>query len=162
MNNIYKFNISPIDFLCRLWYTITTRIQVYDCDMGKRFYKPPKMVSYRVFSVVFLFPEVFLFMNEKLALEIFGYLGTGLVLISFIMKDIKWLRAVNMSGGLISLIYAICTNAMPVVVLNASLIVINGIQLARILLNEKKQKKAVVSEDFVAYNKKKENLEEDI
>lgn len=101
-------------------------------------------------------------MNEKLALEIFGYIGTGLVLISFIMKDIKWLRAVNMSGGLISLIYAICTNAMPVVVLNASLIVINGIQLARILLNEKKQKKAVVSEDFVAYNKKKENSEEDI
>ena len=76
-------------------------------------------------------------MNGNLFLELFGYLGTALVLLSFVMHDIKWLRAVNMAGGTISLIYAICVNTMPVVVLNGSLILINGIQLARILRRER-------------------------
>jgi hypothetical protein len=87
-----------------------------------------------------MFLEVFLFMNGDLFLELFGYLGTALVLISFLMHDIKWLRAVNMAGGTISLIYAICVNTMPVVVLNGSLILINGIQLARILRREREIK----------------------
>ena len=79
-------------------------------------------------------------MNGDLFLELFGYLGTALVLISFLMHDIKWLRAVNMAGGTISLIYAICVNTMPVVVLNGSLILINGVQLARILRMEREIK----------------------
>ena len=79
-------------------------------------------------------------MNGNLFLELFGYLGTALVLLSFLMHDIKWLRAVNMAGGTISLIYAICVNTMPVVVLNGSLILINGIQLARILRREREIK----------------------
>ena len=87
-----------------------------------------------------MFLEVFLFMNGNLFLELFGYLGTALVLLSFVMHDIKWLRAVNMAGGTISLIYAICVNTMPVVVLNGSLILINGIQLARILRKEREIK----------------------
>ena len=80
-----------------------------------------------------------MFMDPKIALEIFGYVGTGLVLLSFLMKDIKWLRAINMAGGLISLIYAICTNAMPVVVLNGSLITINGVQLMREIRSEREK-----------------------
>ena len=91
-------------------------------------------------------------MNPKLALELFGYLGTALVLLSFLLTDIKWLRLVNMAGGLISLIYAIFTNTMPVVVLNASLIIINGVQLARIIINERKAPVAVNSTDTEAYN----------
>ena len=91
-------------------------------------------------------------MNPKLALELFGYLGTALVLLSFLLTDIKWLRLVNMSGGLISLIYAIFTNTMPVVVLNASLIIINGVQLTRIIINERKAPVAVNSTDTEAYN----------
>ena len=80
-------------------------------------------------------------MDPKIWLEIFGYIGTALVLVSFLMHDIKWLRAVNMAGGAISLIYAIIMNTMPVVVLNGSLIMINGIQLARILRREREMKK---------------------
>jgi hypothetical protein len=79
-------------------------------------------------------------MPNNIALEIFGYFGTALVLLSFLMHDIKWLRIINMSGGLISLIYAILVNTMPVVVLNASLITINGIQLMRILRKEREAK----------------------
>ena len=91
-------------------------------------------------------------MSPEVALEIFGYIGTALVLTSFIMKDIKWLRAINMAGGLISLIYAVCVNTMPVVVLNASLITINGIQLMRILREERNKREAVNNENPTAYN----------
>lgn len=80
-------------------------------------------------------------MNPKLLLELFGYLGTALVLVSFIMRDIKWLRAINMAGGLVSLIYALLVNTMPVVVLNASLICINAYQLVHIIIKEKKMRK---------------------
>lgn len=99
-------------------------------------------------------------MDENLLLELFGYLGTALVLLSFIMKDIKWLRAINMAGGFISLIYAIAVNTMPVVVLNASLITINGIQLMRILREERKNAEAVNNSDDAAYNEE-ENKTED-
>lgn len=100
-------------------------------------------------------------MDENLLLELFGYLGTALVLLSFIMKDIKWLRAINMAGGFISLIYAIAVNTMPVVVLNASLITINGIQLMRILREERKKSRVVNNDAEAAYDKK-ENEKEDI
>ncbi len=89
-------------------------------------------------------------MDPKIALEIFGYLGTGLVIVSFFMKDIKWLRAINMGGGIISLIYALCVNTMPVVVLNSVLIAINGYQLFRIVADEKKAK--VIAEAGNTYN----------
>ncbi len=99
-------------------------------------------------------------MDPKIALEIFGYFGTALVLVSFIMKDIKWLRAVNMAGGLISLIYAICVNTMPVVVLNAALITINGVQLMRIITEERKNAAAVNNDGDGAYDKKENEKEE--
>lgn len=91
-------------------------------------------------------------MNPRLMLEIFGYFGTALVILSFFMKDIKWLRAINMAGGTVSLIYAVCVNTMPVVVLNATLITINAIQLAREIMSERKKADAVNSEGVEAYN----------
>lgn len=99
-------------------------------------------------------------MEGKVWLEIFGYFGTALVLLSFVMKDIKWLRAINMAGGLISLIYAVCVNTMPVVVLNASLITINGIQLMRILREERNKCEAVNNENPTAYNVEENQKEE--
>ncbi len=84
---------------------------------------------------------------EEILLEIFGYFGTALVLLSFLMHDIKWLRIFNMSGGLISLIYAIIKVTMPVVVLNVSLIIINAFQLIRILMKEKADKAVQVADN---------------
>ena len=74
---------------------------------------------------------------QEIALEIFGYLGTALVLLSFVMRNIKWLRIVNMIGSLICLAYALFTNTMPQAVLNGSLILINGFQLYNIIKTEK-------------------------
>jgi lipid-A-disaccharide synthase-like uncharacterized protein len=113
-------------------------------------------------SVVnFLFSEVFCFMTPELMLEIFGYIGTVLVLLSFFMTDMKWMRIINMVGGLITLIYAILRHDNPVMVLNASIITINTIQLIRYFIKVKKEKKAVISEEPGAYNnekKKEENI----
>ena len=82
------------------------------------------------------------------------------MLLSLLMHDIKWLRIFNMSGGLISLIYAICVNTMPVVVLNSSLILINGIQLMRILREERKAADAIKNVEAEAYDIEENRNEE--
>lgn len=92
--------------------------------------------------------------------EIIGYVGTGVVLLSFLMTDIKWMRGVNMIGGFISLVYAAIVGNMPVVVLNASLITINGIQLMRVSRKEREAKEHDKKENADAYNqeKREENI----
>jgi hypothetical protein len=65
-------------------------------------------------------------------LEIFGYIGTALVLLSMMMTSVAKLRWINMAGSLISMIYAAICGAMPVVLLNLGLIVINIVQLIRL------------------------------
>lgn len=78
--------------------------------------------------------------NNNLGLELFGYLGTVLVIISMLMTNINRLRVINMMGGLISLIYSACIGGMPMVVMNACLIIINGVQLIKSLKKDKKNK----------------------
>jgi len=99
-------------------------------------------------------------MDPKIALEVFGYFGTALVIVSFFMKDIKWLRGINMAGGLVSLIYAICVNTMPVVVLNSVLITINAYQLMREIIEQRKKAQAVNNDSAGAYDKEENNSEE--
>ena len=98
-------------------------------------------------------------MEPNVGLEIFGYFGSGLVILSFFMRDLKWLRAINMAGGIISLIYAICMGTMPVAVLNAVLITVNAFQLVRDIIRGRKKAKEVNSEDSIAYDNKKEEIE---
>ena len=64
-------------------------------------------------------------------LELFGYLCTALIFLSMMMTNMVKLRLVNMAGSAISVIYAILSNAWPVVVLNVGLILINTVQLYR-------------------------------
>ena len=100
-------------------------------------------------------------MTPDILLEIFGYFGTALVLLSFLMRDIKRLRVVNMAGGLVSLIYALCTHTMPVVVLNLSVMAINAFQLYRIIKTEKYKAKGIDG-TTQAYNISEEKKEEHI
>lgn len=67
----------------------------------------------------------------NLYLELFGYLGTALILFSMMMTSLTKLRILNMTGSVISAIYAALCSAWPVVVLNAGLFVINSVQLLR-------------------------------
>lgn len=67
---------------------------------------------------------------DNLYLELFGYLGTALVLISMMMTSVVKLRIFNLAGSVISMIYALCTGTWPVVLLNFGLA---GIQVAQLL-----------------------------
>ena len=64
-------------------------------------------------------------------LEIFGYIGTLLVIVSMMMTSVLKLRIFNMCGGVISLIYAVFCNAWPVVLMNFCLLIINFIHTVR-------------------------------
>lgn len=64
-------------------------------------------------------------------LEIFGYIGTALVLASMIMTSLTKLRSINIIGSVICMIYALLTGAFPVVLLNGGLVIINTVQLIR-------------------------------
>ncbi|MBQ7397239.1 MAG: hypothetical protein IJW09_00260 [Clostridia bacterium] len=64
-------------------------------------------------------------------LELFGYLGTSLVLLSMMMTSLTRLRVVNIAGSVITTIYSVLMSAFPVVFLNVGLIVINVVQLIR-------------------------------
>ncbi len=70
-------------------------------------------------------------------LEIFGYIGTALVIVSMMMTSMLKLRIFNMCGALISMIYAIARNTWPVAVLNFCLLAINLVQTIRALRQRK-------------------------
>ena len=72
-------------------------------------------------------------------LEVFGYIGTALVIISMMMKSINKLRIFNISGAIISAIYSAIIQAWPVVLLNVALTVINTYRLTKDALDKRKK-----------------------
>ena len=66
-------------------------------------------------------------------IEIFGYIGSALVVLSMLMSSIVKLRVINTIGSLISGIYAIICGAFPLALMNACLIIINGFNLYKLL-----------------------------
>ena len=67
----------------------------------------------------------------EIFIEILGYCGTALVIISMLMTSITKLRIVNMCGGVVTLVYCIMINSMPMMLMNAILIATNLVQLIR-------------------------------
>ena len=74
-------------------------------------------------------------------LELFGYLGTALVIISMMMTSVTKLRIFNIAGAVISMIYSIFIAAYPVVLLNVTLTVINVFQLIRAHVRKRKERR---------------------
>jgi len=58
-------------------------------------------------------------------IDAIGHLATAIVVISFLMKDIKKLRMVSISGSAIFLIYGALLMLWPVIIINVLLIVVN-------------------------------------
>ncbi len=75
-------------------------------------------------------------MTLDIFMEIFGYIGTAVVIISMLMTSVTKLRVINICGGVISLIYAVYCNTWPVVLLNGTLVSINIVQLIRLRLQK--------------------------
>lgn len=71
-------------------------------------------------------------MNQALALELFGYLGSFLVLVSMLMSSVVRLRVINLIGSAIFAAYAILIRSYPTAVLNGSLVLINVYHLIRL------------------------------
>ena len=72
-------------------------------------------------------------MDSKTLIEIFGYIGSALVVISMLMSSIVKLRIINCVGSVISGIYAVICGALPLAIMNVCLIAINGYNLFKLL-----------------------------
>lgn len=105
--------------------------------IGEAFLQTTLMVVYRFYRV-----GIFYFKGEvmNIYLEIFGYIGTALVILSMTMKSINKLRAINMAGGTISMIYSAIISAWPIVIMNVCLISINAYQLLKAHFEDSKLK----------------------
>ena len=64
-------------------------------------------------------------MNSSTLIEAIGYLGSALVLVSFLMSSVLRLRLVNTAGSLIFAIYALIIRSYPTAVMNIALVLIN-------------------------------------
>lgn len=63
--------------------------------------------------------------------DIFGWIGTALVLFSFTLNDIVKLRIVNAIGSIAWIIYGIQTGIMPTIFVNTCVLIIHFIWLIK-------------------------------
>lgn len=64
-------------------------------------------------------------MNTSTIIEAVGYLGSALVLVSFLMSSVVKLRVVNTIGSVIFAVYALIIRSYPTAVMNFCLVCIN-------------------------------------
>ena len=64
-------------------------------------------------------------MDKQLMIELFGYLGSFIVLVSFLMTSVLKLRIVNSVGSVIFMIYALIIHSYPTAIMNFCLVLIN-------------------------------------
>ena len=70
--------------------------------------------------------------DTKLLIELFGYLGSALVVVSMLMSSVVRLRVINTIGSVIFAIYALIIHSYPTALMNFFLVGINIYQLSRI------------------------------
>jgi len=63
-------------------------------------------------------------MNENLV-EWIGYAAMGILMVSFLMKDIKKLRVINSIACILFVIYGFMLDAIPIVISNAFIAMVN-------------------------------------
>ena len=76
-------------------------------------------------------------MDKQLIFDMIGYTGSFLVVISMLMTSVIKLRVINTIGAVIFLCYAICTRSIPTAVMQLSLIIINVINLYKLIKKNK-------------------------
>jgi hypothetical protein len=63
--------------------------------------------------------------------EYIGYLASGLVLLSFLMKEMTTLRLVNILGCLAFVAYGILLNSWPIIITNVAISCVNTFYLIK-------------------------------
>lgn len=77
-------------------------------------------------------------MDAAFWIELFGYLGSALVVVSMLMASVVKLRIVNTVGSVVSGTYALIIGSFPLALMNGCLIVINLYNLYKLLKTEQK------------------------
>lgn len=72
-------------------------------------------------------------MNTSTMIEIAGYTGSTLVVVSMLMSSVVKLRVINTIGSVISATYALIIHSYPLALMNICLIVINCYNLMKLL-----------------------------
>ena len=76
-------------------------------------------------------------MDTKTIVELIGYLGSALVLISMLMTSVVRLRIINLTGSVIFAAYALIIRSYPTALMNIALAGINIFYLIRIFKQQK-------------------------
>ena len=84
-------------------------------------------------------------MDKSIFIEIFGYIGTILVIGSMLMSSMVKLRIVSTLGSTVSGIYALINGALPLVLMNGVIVIINIYNLIK--LSKTKQENDLVEVD---------------
>lgn len=72
-------------------------------------------------------------MNTATIIELAGYLGSTLVVVSMLMSSVVKLRVINTVGSVISATYALIIHSYPLALMNICLIIINCYNLVKLL-----------------------------
>lgn len=75
-------------------------------------------------------------MNTSTIIEIAGYVGSALVVVSMLMSSVVKLRLINTVGSMISATYALIIHSYPLALMNICLIVINIYNLVKLLKSD--------------------------
>lgn len=75
-------------------------------------------------------------LSASLVYELIGYSGSILVAISLMMKSLVRLRAINMIGAIVFIIYGLLIGAIPVVFLNGLILCVNVYNLWQMWLQK--------------------------
>ena len=76
-------------------------------------------------------------MDTKILIELFGYLGSALVVVSMLMSSVIRLRVINTIGSVIFALYALIIHSYPTALMNFFLVGVNIYQLMRLHNTEK-------------------------
>ena len=76
-------------------------------------------------------------MDSKTIIELIGYFGSALVLVSMLMTSVVRLRLINLTGSVIFAVYALIIRSYPTALMNIALAGINIFYLVRIFKKQK-------------------------
>ena len=103
-------------------------------------------------------------MSKQTIIEMIGYLGSLLVLVSFVMTSVYKLRIVNSIGSFIFMVYALIIHSYPTAIMNFCLVLINLRFLWKMSHNEKELEliHSAVDDSYVQYflNKYHEDIDQ--
>ncbi len=99
-------------------------------------------------------------MENDIWIEVLGYVGMAFVVISFLFKNVKFLRLFNLIGSIFSATYGILTKTYPTMALNLILALINFSMPVAWFIKDKHNKKNSNKVEFEGSSENKDKKKE--